>query len=533
MNQMQRESRPAADDQPIPNEIAEQLSRSSSEAVDRDHAPPLTSTPPTSTPLTQAEVRGILISLLLAMFLAALDQTIVATALPTIGRQFGDVSNLSWVITAYLLASTAVAPVFGSLSDIYGRRATIIAAMSMFMVGSVMCALAPNMLVLIIARALQGLGGGGILPIVQTIISDVVSPRERGQYQAYFSAVWVTAGIGGPILGGVFAEHLHWSMIFWINIPLGIGAMLLMLPNLKKIPVFHRRRKVDWLGGILLMLSAVSFMLALTWGGSRFAWLSPTILALLGAAVAIAVAFVWHAMHTEQPFLPLSLIGGRVVPYAMAAGGCCLGAMLGLTVHLPLYYEVVYGLTAAEAGLALIPIAAVSVLGALIAGRTMAKAVHYKRIAIGGTSAAALIALAIALLTPLPLWQLLTMLALFSIGLGMIFPVTLVSIQNAVPRPQVGTVTGAMNFFRALVSSFTVAAFTTVLLMALGPNLTIAGEHAQATQAIARAEMITAFRYVFESAAALLALAAFFLVLMEERPLAGPAKASAGLATPD
>jgi MFS family permease len=229
-------------------------------------------------------------------------------------------------------------------------------------------------------------------------------------------------------------------------------------------------------------------------------------------------------MHTDQPFLPLSLIGGRVVPFAMAAGGCCMGAMLGLTVHMPLYYEVVYGLTAAEAGLALIPIAAVSVLGALIAGRTMAKAVHYKRIAIFGTSVAAVMGLAIALLTPLPLWQLLTMLGILSIGLGMIFPVSLVSIQNAVPRPQVGTVTGAMNFFRALVSSFTVAAFTTVLLMALGPNLAIHGEHAQATQAIAREDMIIAFRYVFESAAAMLALAALFLVLMEERPLAGPAK---------
>lgn len=532
MNKIERQRRGPADDQPLPDDnlpgallsddIAEELSRIPTEAIDLEHAPP----PVASASLSPAEVRSILISLLMAMFLAALDQTIVATALPTIGRQFGDVSNLSWVITAYLLASTAVAPVFGTLSDIYGRRATIIAAMAMFMVGSVLCALAPNMLVLIIARALQGLGGGGILPIVQTIISDVVSPRERGQYQAYFSGVWVSAGIGGPILGGVFAEHLHWSMIFWINIPLGIGALALMLPAMKKIPVFHRRRKVDWLGGVLLMVSAVAFMLALTWGGTRFSWLSSTIIALLGAAAAIGFAFVWHAMHTDQPFLPLSLIGGRVVPYAMAAGGCCMGAMLGLTVHMPLYYEVVYGLTAAEAGLALIPIAAVSVLGALIAGRTMVKAVHYKRIAIGGTSVAAVMGLAIALLTPLPLWLLLTMLGILSIGLGMIFPVSLVSIQNAVPRPQVGTVTGAMNFFRALVSSFTVAAFTTVLLMALGPNLAISGEHAQATQAIAREEMITAFRYVFESAAAMLALAAFFLVLMEERPLAGPAKAA-------
>ncbi len=168
---------------------------------------------------------------MLTMFLAALDQTIVATALPTIGRQFRDVSSLSWVITAYLLASTAVAPVFGTLSDIYGRRAMIVTAMSLFIAGSILCALAPNMPVLILARGLQGLGGGGILPIVQTVIADVVSARERGQYQAYFSGVWMAAGIGGPILGGVFAEHLHWSMIFWINVPLGLIALAMLVPK--------------------------------------------------------------------------------------------------------------------------------------------------------------------------------------------------------------------------------------------------------------------------------------------------------------
>src|SRR3984957_8588029 len=204
-------------------------------------------------PLTPGEVLTILMSLLLTMFLAALDQTIVATALPTIGRQFHDVSSLSWVITAYLLASTAVAPVFGTLSDIYGRRAMIITALSLFIAGSILCALAPNMPVLILARGLQGLGGGGIMPVVQTVISDVVTPRERGQYQAYFSGVGVAAGIGGPVLGGVFAEHLHWSMIFWINVPLGLGSLAMLLPNMGKIPVFHRRRKVDWIGGVLLM----------------------------------------------------------------------------------------------------------------------------------------------------------------------------------------------------------------------------------------------------------------------------------------
>ena len=187
---------------------------------------------------------------MLTMFLAALDQTIVATALPTIGRQFNDVSNLSWVITAYLLASTAVAPVFGTLSDIYGRRAMIITALGLFVAGSVLCAVAPNMPMLILARGLQGIGGGGIMPVVQTMISDVVSPRERGQYQAYFSSVWMAAGIGGPVLGGVFAEHLHWSMIFWINLPLTLAALALLLPKMSKIPVYHRRRKVDWLGGV-------------------------------------------------------------------------------------------------------------------------------------------------------------------------------------------------------------------------------------------------------------------------------------------
>src|SRR6202034_1082469 len=293
--------------------------------IDISDAPPIVP----RAALTPSEVSTILMSLMLTMFLAALDQTIVATALPTIGRQFQDVSNLSWVITAYLLASTAVAPVFGTLSDIYGRRAMIITALSLFIAGSVLCALAPNMTVLILARGLQGLGGGGIMPVVQTVISDVVSPRERGQYQAYFSGVWMAAGIGGPVLGGVFAEHLHWSMIFWINVPLGIISLAMLLPKMGKIPVFHRRRKVDWVGGVLLMASAVVIMLVLTWGGNRYSWLSPPIRGMIGAGVALSLAFVWHARNAEEPFLPLSLMGGTVAPYAMAGGSMAMGAMLG------------------------------------------------------------------------------------------------------------------------------------------------------------------------------------------------------------
>jgi EmrB/QacA subfamily drug resistance transporter len=518
MNKFERQGRQPADQHTLSDAIAGDLSKMSTEVIDLSDAPPIAP----KAPLTPSEVRTILMSLMLTMFLAALDQTIVATALPTIGRQFQDVSSLSWVITAYLLASTAVAPVFGTLSDIYGRRAMIVVALSLFVVGSILCALAPNMPVLILARGLQGLGGGGIMPIVQTVISDVVTPRERGQYQAYFSGVWMAAGIGGPVIGGVFAEHLHWSMIFWINVPLGLASLALLLPKMAKIPTFHRRRKIDWLGGLLLMAAAVAFMLVLTWGGNRYLWLSPVIIAMIGASVALAFGFVWHARNAEEPFLPLPLMGGTVVPYAMAAGGCAMGAMLGLTVHLPLYYEVVYHLSASEAGLALIPLAAVSTLGAAIAGQTMARAKHYKRVAIIGTSCSALLASVLALAT-LPLWALLALLSVFALGLGTTFPISVVSLQNSVIRSQVGTITGAMNFFRALMASFMVAAFTAILLMALGADISLGGEHRGPVNSIPAADMIVAFRYVFGAAAALMACASLFFILMEERPLAGPA----------
>lgn len=525
MNKFERQSRDPADIKTLPDDIADELSHMPTEVIELSDAPPIAP----RAPLTPDEVRTILVSLMLTMFLAALDQTIVATALPTIGRQFQDVSSLSWVITAYLLASTAVAPVFGTLADIYGRRAMIVAALSLFVAGSILCALAPNMPVLILARGLQGLGGGGIMPVVQTVISDIVTPRERGQYQAYFSSVWMAAGIAGPVVGGIFAEHLHWSMIFWINVPLGLGSLAMLLPKMGKIPVFHRRRKVDWLGGVLLMAAAVVFMLVLTWGGNRYLWLSPTILSMVGASVALAFAFVWHARNAEEPFLPLPLLGGTVAPYAIAAGGCGLGAIIGLTVHLPLYYEVVYHLSASEAGLALIPLAAISTCGAAIAGKTMARAKHYKRVAIVGTSVAALCGCVMAL-TVLPLWGLLVLLSLFSLGLGTAFPVSVVSIQNSVARSQVGTVTGAMNFFRALMASFTVAAFGAIVLMALGADISLSGERRGPVNSIPAADMIVAFHYVFGAAAVMLACATLCMILMEEKPLAGPGTAPVELA---
>jgi len=526
MNRFDRQSRRPADQQPLPQADVRELKPLAPDLIDLPDAPPIVP----RAALSADEVRTILLSLMLTMFLAALDQTIVATALPTIGRQFRDVTSLSWVITAYLLASTAVAPVFGTLSDIYGRRAMIVTALSLFVAGSVLCALAPNMPVLIIARGLQGLGGGGIMPIVQTVISDVVTPRERGQYQAYFSGVWTLAGIGGPVIGGVFAEHLHWSMIFWINVPLGIASLALLLPKMAKIPTFHRRRKVDWSGGMLLMAAAVVFMLVLSWGGNRFAWASPAITAMIGSAIALALAFVWHARRAAEPFLPLPLMGGSVVPYAMAAGGCALGAMLGLTVHMPLYYEAVYHLSASESGMGLIPLAAVSTGGAAIAGKAMARMKHYKRVAIIGTAFASLIAATLAYATPMPLWALLALLSLFALGLGTTFPISVVATQNAVHRSQVGTVTGALNFFRALAASFTVAAFTAILLMALGADVSLGEGRGAVVSGLAGADMVAAFRYVFAAAAAMMASATILMLAMEERPLAGPATVPAEMA---
>jgi MFS family permease len=311
-------------------------------------------------------------------------------------------------------------------------------------------------------------------------------------------------------------------MIFWINAPLGLISLAMLLPKMGKIPVFHRRRKVDWLGGVLLMASAVVFMLVLTWGGNRYLWLSPTIMAMVGASVALTLAFVWHARNATEPFLPLSLMGGSVAPYALAGGGCAFGAMLGLTVHLPLYYEVVYHLSASEAGLALIPLAAISTGGAAIAGRAMARSRHYRRVAIIGTSLATAFGCALAL-TTLPLWGLLVLLSLFALGLGTVFPVSTVALQNAVARSQVGTITGAANFFRALMASFMVAAFSAILLMALGADISLSGEHRGPVSSIPPADMIAAFRYVFGAAAALLAGSALCMVVMEEKPLAGPA----------
>jgi EmrB/QacA subfamily drug resistance transporter len=456
--------------------------------------------------MSHAEVRTIFFGLMLAAFLAALNQTIIATALPTIGRNFGDFENLSWIVTAYLLTSTAVAPLYGKLSDIWGRRAMILAAIGLFMAGSAMAAAAPSMTMLILGRGLQGIGGGGILPLCQSVIADVVAPRERGRYQAYMGVVWVTSGVGGPVFGGFMAEHLHWSLIFWINVPLGLGAALLTHIHLKSIPRHDRRHKLDLLGAILMMGSCIPLLLALTWGGTHYSWTSAPILGLIGLSFVLSLLFGWRLAMAPEPFLPLTVLNNPVMRMGTASASLAMGVQIGLTIIVPLYFEVVHKLSATESGVALIPIA-LTTPGSLLSGQAMLYWKHYKRAPMFGLCCA-LIATAFLIWRPdMSLANVIVALSVVGTAVGLVFPVTTVSIQNAVPHTQVGIAMGALNFFRSLASAFIVAVLGAILLAGLGIAPTRGSDVA------------FVFRWVFLAAFAFLALSLIALILMEERPL--------------
>ena len=480
--------------------------------------------------LTHPEIRAIVIGITVAMFLGALDQTIVATALPTIGRSFADVENLSWVVTAYLLTGTAVTPLYGKLSDIHGRRGVMIAAVAIFVVGSVACALAPNMIALIFARGLQGIGGGGLMALSQTIIADIVSPRERGRYQGYIGAVFALSSIGGPVLGGFLTEHLHWSLIFWINVPLGLGALIMTWIVLKRVPFHPRKHKLDLTGAVLMMCGAVTLLLALTWGGRRFEWISAPIGALLiGSAVAWGL-FAWRLVATAEPFLPLTVLGNAVVRCATLAGACAMGTLVGMTIFVPLYFETVMHLSASQSGLALIPLMGTTVISSTVTGRAMTHVEHYKRMPLIG------MAIAILALGVLAIWPASTsviavcvLLGVIGAGLGTIFPISTVGMQNAVARPLMGIATGAANFFRSLISALVVAVLGAIVLGGLGGAAGVSVETLARTASAP--ELAHAFRFVFITAALVLAFGFAFLIGMEERPLRGPPVAGAVVPT--
>ena len=484
--------------------------------------------------LSHTEIRTIILGVLLAMFLAALDQTIIATALPTIGHELGDLEHLPWIVTVYLLTSTAVTPLYGKFSDSYGRRVTMLIGIVIFIIGSIACALAPTMVVLILARALQGIGGGGLIALAQTIIADIVSPRERGRYQVYFASVFMTSSLLGPVLGGFFAEHLHWSVIFWINLPLGLVAFAIAFQSLKKLPRFERPHKLDLLGALLLVAATVALLLALSWGGLRYPWGSLPILGLFCASLVLWGLFALRMRVAPEPLIPPGVLHNPVVRMGVLAACFGMGTYIGLTIYLPVYFEAVRGLSASQSGLALIPLMAGTVVGATLSGRTMAKVKHYKRLPTAGLLVAMATTGILAAYGPsLSIVTVEIILAIVSIGLGTVLPVTMVTTQNAVAPHQMGTATGTANFFRSLGGAFIVAIFGAIVLSGSGLSGAASFESLSAVAARSGVDLADVFRYVFIAAIVGFGLSLAFLLALEERPLRGSAVKAAEAAVAD
>jgi len=470
--------------------------------------------------LSDAEIRQIMLGVCLSMFVSALNQTVIATALPTIGREFHDFDNLSWLITAYLLSSTIAAPLCGKLSDIYGRRVIMMGAIGIFVVGSIACALAPTMLTLILMRGLQGIGGGGIVPMVQATVADAVAPRERGRYQAYIGTVWVAAGVAGPTAGGFIADYMPWQIVFWINVPLGIAAAYMINRQLKRLPHNHRKHRLDIPGAALMVAASMTALLALTWGGVRFPWLSGTILGLFAAALAFTALFGWRLSHEDEPFLPLSILKNPVVRTGTAAAACAVSTSIGLTVFMPLYYEKVQHLSASDSGLALIPIAVMTTPGSIASGRVMMHFDRYKWFPLAGLTCALASLGTLAAFPAAPLWWVIVALCVYAGGLGTVFSCSTVCIQNAVSRYHVGTATGVANFFRALGSALVVAIIGAIILAGLGGETGAAADILAQTSASSD-QLAGVFRWVFVACMAFVALSIVSFALMEERPLRG------------
>jgi len=484
----------------------------------------LSRTPPATAPVDHAAVRTIVAGIMLAMFLSALEQTIVAPALPAIGRSLGGIDELSWVVTAYLLAVTATTPLFGKLSDIYGRRVVLLWAIGIFIGGSIACALAPTIWMLIFARGLQGIGGGGLLPIAQTIIADLLSPQERPVVQGRTSIMFMSASILGPVLGGFFTDQLHWSLIFWINLPLGAVALVMSERALRQLPRNERPHRLDFIGAALMVGAGLSLMLALAWGGTHYPWRSPLIVGLLAGSALLWGLFAARLLSAREPFIPLAILRGRVTSTITCAAFFAVGTIIGITIYTPLYCETVLGLSASWSGLALIAFMAGTVVGSLTAARLMVRLAHYMRVPL----AALLFAVtALGVLAADPsdpsIARLVLLLFVLGCGVGPMYPMSTIVMQNAVKPHQLGTATGTLNFFRTLGGAIIVAVFGAIVL---GGGADGVGVMTLERLAVAHGDLVPAFRWVFVAAVICLAIAFCSLLAVEERPLHGPGRRS-------
>ncbi|HLI10611.1 MAG TPA: MDR family MFS transporter [Alphaproteobacteria bacterium] len=429
---------------------------------------------------THREILVILSGIMLGMLLAGLDQTIVATALPTIARELQGIEHMSWVVSAYLLTSTASTPIYGKLSDLYGRKVMLQVALGIFLVASILCALAGTMTQLILFRALQGLGGGGLISMAHATIADVISPRDRGRYQGYFSAVFAATSVGGPVLGGFFADHLTWRWVFWINPPIGVAAILISNHAMRKLVARRVAGEIDYWGASLLVTAVTLLLLVTTWGGVTLPWSSPQILGLTLLGLAFTAAFLLRERVARDPILPLRLFLNRVFSVASIVSFLTSMAMFGGIVYLPLFLQLVAGDTASESGFLLIPFTGTTVVGAYIAGQLVSRTGRYKLYPCLGLVFAT-IAFVLLAFTGAATSEAVSAayMALLGVGIGMVLPVMVVSIQNAVELRDLGTATGALNFFRSMGGSFGVALLGSVLLAQLSDRIAAVPGHEQ------------------------------------------------------
>jgi EmrB/QacA subfamily drug resistance transporter len=421
--------------------------------------------PPAEHEFSQAEHRRILVilgALMMGMFLASLDQTIVSTALPTIAGDLHGLNHLSWVVTSYLLASTVSIPLWGKLGDLYGRKSFFQLAIVIFVGGSMLSGLSQTMLELIACRAIQGIGAGGLIVGSQAIIGDVIPPRQRGRYMGYFGATFALSSVLGPLAGGWFTQHLSWRWIFYINVPIGIAAFFTIAAVLH-IPVKRIPHKIDFGGLALLSAGVTSIILLTTWGGAQYAWGSPVIVGMAIGSLALLGAFCVVETRVEEPIIPLKLFRIRTFSVATLVSFVIGFTMFGAIVYLPLYLQVVDGSSPTKSGLQLLPLVGGLLVTFIISGQLVSRTGRYKVFPILGT---AITALGLTLLTQLHPGTSYGLVALYmfviGLGLGLVMQVLVVAVQNTVPHALLGTATSTATFFRTIGGAFGVAALGAV-----------------------------------------------------------------------